>query len=622
LSFVLVVLFPLFVRIRQPTILGDDVVRIADLIRFPFRELVFLPFSEHVAPCFQLVSWLVWQLIGHDVRLAPVGFTAASVVAWALVLFLLGVFLVRETGSRTASLVALALVAQSPLVLETAWWYSSSSFSWAVAGILIVVLGAGSLARRPCAALCWIAIGSALAPAGTTLGIMAAPLAIARTVLLRGVSRLTKLAAVAVALIGLLAYEEVCNLAGDVPLGSARMKKVDMHDPLAGLGYAVSVPGRVLLPSTIGIPASLLVEPQSPALVSGAAICALAAIASLAAYRRAGWNRRLILFGCICIYINYILIYCSRAGFVKSGLWTEAQLLYEWGGRYHILPLVGLAAVIAAVLARWPLLERCDRQRGLPAAIGAAVGLLFLIVQTGERKQKDWMLNQPDQRGTLAVLYRVGEVARAEGITRAQLQRIVEPAWRAWNASLLHDRPWAFPLVMMIANVPEESAQVLTDADARSRLQARLTQRERNVLGSEACVSLNPARITPGTHIVSIGRRVQLCATQEIRPGRFRGDYATASYLEYEFDSGMQARYLALPGLEADQDVLVSWCESAGRWRPGQSVRWLRPHQTDEPAVIDFQRLIQWSGKPVARVRISFTRTGELALGGAPRLLR
>jgi hypothetical protein len=92
------------------------------------------------------------------------------------------VWLVRETRSRTAALVALALAAQSPLALETMWWYSAASFSYAVVAIQAALLGASLLATRPRSALIMIVAGTVLAPAGTTIGLMATPLAALRIV--------------------------------------------------------------------------------------------------------------------------------------------------------------------------------------------------------------------------------------------------------------------------------------------------------------------------------------------------------------------------------------------------------------------------------------------------------
>ena len=161
LAFAFVACLPLIRRLRHPTILGDDVIRIVDLIDLSFVDHLFRPFGNHVAPGFQFVSWVTWELIGHDIRRTPLGFSIASAVAWLLVLVLFSLWLKRETGSRTAVLVAVALVAQSPLVLETAWWYSSSSFSWAVAGVLVAPIGASWIAERPRRSLLLIGIGSA-----------------------------------------------------------------------------------------------------------------------------------------------------------------------------------------------------------------------------------------------------------------------------------------------------------------------------------------------------------------------------------------------------------------------------------------------------------------------------
>ena len=618
-TFILIASLPLIRRLRSPTILGDDVTRIVDLAKFPFREHLFLPFAEHIAPLFQLVSSATWELIGHDVRLAPIGFSAAAVLSWAIVLVLFGFWLFRETGSRTTSLIAVALAAHSPLVLETAWWYSASSFLWAIAGILVAILGATFLPRRPLAALAMIGFGSALGLAGTTLGILAAPLTILRAVLEPRASLRKKALVIAVAVGGVITYRQVCKVGGVTVFHADPRSAFPSVDLTGGLGYALSVPGRLLWPSLMGVPVTTMIGPLPVWFCFGAGALALTATAALALWPPARWNRRLVLVGAAMIYCSYTLTYSARTVMMKEGRWTEPQFLYQFAARYHVLPLLGLVTIVAAILASWPLVRRCDARRGLPALLAALVGLVTMLVQSGEASHWNWMLRQPDQRITLSVLHHLGELASAEGISRSQLMRIFDPVYRNWNGSVMNDRPYAFHLMNLAVQAPEQVERPLPDDKARARLLAWLMPVERIALGAGTCASLVPSHLEPDARTLSISRRVAVHEVSEFKPGRFHPKNWPA-YIEYEFDRAPRARYLVLPGLAADQDMVVLFKEESGRWRSGENFRWLKSPRTD--AAIDLDRLIHLSGSPLARIRLQFTCPGELALEGPPRLMR
>jgi hypothetical protein len=230
-------------------------------------------------------------------------------------------------------------------------------------------------------------------------------------------------------------------------------------------------------------------------------------------------------------------------------------------------------------------------------------------------------LRQPGQRETLAVLHHLGKVAREQGIPRSQLERIIAPVFRCWNQNLLVDRPAAFSLMNLVTLAPEQVAVPLDDDDALARLKSRLTERQRFGLGSECCSSLSPATLDPGARILAIARPEGMFHARELQPGRYRAEALPAG-LRFEFDPGPHARYLVLPGLAADQDVVIFWCDDAGRWRPVQSVRWLKPPQTSNAAIVDLDSLIHRPNYPLSGIAIQFTRPGEVQLAGFPRLLR
>src|SRR4051812_41814880 len=90
-------------RLRHPSLYTDDVVRIAALQAVPFPRLLFLPFNEHMAPVFEVVSWIAWRLAGGRLAQAPLALTVASYVPFLLNLGLLGWLVRRETGSTATA---------------------------------------------------------------------------------------------------------------------------------------------------------------------------------------------------------------------------------------------------------------------------------------------------------------------------------------------------------------------------------------------------------------------------------------------------------------------------------------------------------------------------------------
>jgi hypothetical protein len=621
LVFALVVLVPVFRRLKYPTLIGDDVIRVVDLIQHPLRELLFRPFGEHVAPAFEIISWTTWQAIGHDLRLAPLGFSVASVLAWVAILVVLGTWLRIETRSRTSTLVALALVAQSPLALETMWWYSAAWFSYAVLGGLVALLGASLLAARPGRALALIAAGSVLGPACSTIGLMAAPLAGLRAVLDPAASRRRKALALLAAIGGLAAYFLAGELSGMSLMRSARTHNHGMAEPLTGLGYALTVPGHILWPSLLGFRPSLLVGLFPTGLRWGLGLAALGALLALIARPCAAWDRRLVLIGAAMIYPAYALTYCARAGLIRQGRWTEAELLYVWAGRYHLLPLLGACVVLASVVSAIPAVRRWDRSRLRPLVIGVLTGFLTLFANREGVNDWRWMLVQPDQKQTLAALHRVGQLAREEGVTREQLTRVFDPVLRPWNDPLRINPPY-FHFMKMVEQAPINVARPLGDDEARTRLMNRLTEPERIALTMGAVYTLSASSPAADAETLVVGRVVSIEHARQVEPGHYRSETWPA-YIEYEIDASPGARFLSLPGLSSKQDVRISWRDASGRWSSRQHVLWSAlPAASSPRSAIDLRRLDNWPVDGSGRIRVEFTTPGELTLRAPPRLLR
>jgi hypothetical protein len=148
-----------------------------------------------------------------------------------------------------------------------------------------------------------------------------------------------------------------------------------------------------------------------------------------------------------------------------------------------------------------------------------------------------------------------------------------------------------------------------------------LTRAERIALGAGACASLNPGRPGADAVTLAIARRIELNEIRQDQPGRYRSDRVPGS-LKCTFDPTTGARFLELPGLRADQELMIFWCDAAGSWRPGHSFRWLTSPPPAGPPVVDLESMIHWPDEPITQMVIHLTREGEIALEAPPRLLR
>ena len=334
----------------------------------------------------------------------------------------------------------------------------------------------------------------------------------------------------------------------------------------------------------------------------------------------APWNRHLVLVGAAMVYLGCALTLGAALDSSPKENGPKQRLIYEYASRYHLVSLLGLAVVMAALffLATNPQ----GRFQTWPAAVLGTVAGLLAFVAVAERSTPIGPVRHPDQKACMSALHRIGQVATKKGVAAdRQFDRIFTPSVRSLEPEHSDLGPLRLLNVMWLIEVPQKPARPKSDDEARDLVQTCLTRSERLALGDGACAYLRPGHPGSQAQTIAVARVVELNQIQESKPGHYHSDQPSGR-LTFEFPAVAGPHYLELPGLETDQELVILRRDKHGDWRPRENLRWAKTSGAGRGAVIDLEGLIHWRGETITQFAIQLTRAGEISLQEPPRLIR
>ncbi|WP_148593132.1 hypothetical protein [Aquisphaera giovannonii] len=587
-------------RLTRPSLYSDDVIRVAQLQTIPLTELLLRPFNEHIAPLFQLVSWVTWQACGHRLTAAPYAFTAASLAPFLLALGALFALVRREARSATAGLLACSAFSLSAVHLEAAWWYSGSSFTWALLATIVAwawtiraldLREAGEPSRNA-----WVvaAVSAMAAPAFSAIGLLAGPVAMVRAALDPRLKGREKTGAI-IPLVGTVFY-----LAGAGLLRYDSILTASVHhngDLVGGILAAMRAPADVLFPGFLGV-ANL------DGLLGGGFDIAITSIllAAVTAWCSRSAARPAIVTGLSLIAGGYALTYCVRNQFGSHWL-LEVQ-------RYHLFPQLGLVLILA-MAARRPL-ARLDGRPLAAMGFAASIAAVLLAVQIHRIREAGRPLSFPAQARSLIALEDLEQICRHRHLGRDEIVASlppVRPRWFPHDGSILD----MIPASPSSGRAPAEVLRIVLDSLAPRDLESLLGGMDATALLAFEPAPLEGRTIARGNLIASVGVRAE-------GPARWRAG-AHRALLDFQLDRSAEgtARHLCIPGLDPAHEVELWWAGDREPWTEARSIRWAAgaPGAT----AIPLDRVPHWSAGHAHRVRLVVKSDGPIVVE-APRLLR
>lgn len=582
---------PYVPRIRFPSLYADDVVRVVDLRTQSARFLLSRPVNEHLAPLFECVSIVTWNLAGRRLAHAAVAFTLASYVPFILTIGALWLFLRRWLGSKSAAWFGVVLFAISGVFLETVEWYSASSFTWSLLFALVSALScraaqdAESVRRR----VLWVAIaslGALASPGFSAIGLLAGPFAtlVCWTKSAPPATRWFGSAPVA----GTLLYLAlVVGVGHNATVARSVRDRVDLAQ---GVVSSLRGPIEVLLPGLVGAEPAFGRIPSGISAFSGGVILLGAAVLAWRSRARAA-----AIGGVFLVFGGYFLTCAARGDVGPLG-----PLAVQ---RYHLFPQLGLAIVLAVLCRPW--IGRFDAPSPRSRVIAVLFSLVLIVVHWPSMQARARCYRFPEQRATLTALDHLRDVCVRERITRDQALRVLDPIRPRWFAFDLPVQP-----LMMLGPAGEVAAH--PDAVARERLIQQLPAADRLALcgAMDATRYLESSRDSTPDATLAVGRFLK----------RYSNNPADArSFMEYEFTPSSPS-FLAIT-LPADSRELW-WADARGRWSESRSIHWRAdPKRAGAALSVRLDRLPHCDRSRFVRVRLGF-QTSDPAEHQPPRLIR
>ncbi len=620
-------------RLTKPTILGDDVIRLVDARTLPLMKQLFRPFSEHVAPGFELATAAIVRVFENHLNLIPTAFTLFALGSWLLFLAVMAGWVRQITGSADIAAMTVVFTGVSSACLEVPWWFSAATYSLSAAAIFAVLWAISytlhseiiNIDKKWKSQLVMAVLIGSLTGASmsfSALGLMAVILGSIAAIIQTGFSK-SSFIKISAILSGLGGYMWACQFLGGDLIDAAAKNNRHMTDIIRGLTYAIAVPGGITFPLFFGVDARWLTHHFHWLIGIGLSVICIGSIWT--GYRFRCYSRQVMYLILSLIFAPYLVIYPTRAGLVSDGRWAEPDFLYFWTSRYHLFAIVGLAIFFSSLINKALI---CIPKSGLREFMKVSICIIAAILQSRNTLHWSWMMDQPDQAGTLSALMQLQAAADEVGVPESQLIRIFPPVRRGWNASVLELRPDAFPLVRLISKrVDDDRTETQSDELVSERIYRAIGQENWLNLRSGRLLNLDSIKTQQNGQEIIVKADVLEKAEQE-GPTRWKIlDYG--GYLEFSIPDLKETESVILESVKADGPIAFQWTMNSESWDDRRSA-WFETKAMDNqpvPERFSFSKADFFANPTIGeevgrtvRLRVKPVRPGPFRIGRVMRV--